>query len=112
MLESFLDQEKAVKLYCIKHDTPETLTKADWDLIAPTVYLLKPMRDVSMSLSSGGLISQAYPKLRGLQVFFSKAQASENPHTKGVRGGLAVGLSESLKKRFSDIFWSLRMQPA
>ena len=42
-LKSFNDQEKLVKLFSLQYDVPHVLTKADWDLVKPTMYLLEPL---------------------------------------------------------------------
>ena len=57
MLESFIKQEKVIKVYSSTYDLLET----------PTIHLLTPIRMVTLSLSWGGLISLAYPKIKGLE---------------------------------------------
>ena len=70
MLKSFNDQEKLVKLFSLQYDVPHVLTKADWDLVKPTMYLLEPLHGFTKCLTAGCLLSQLYPKLKGLLVIF------------------------------------------
>ena len=49
------------------------------------------------------MLSTAYPKIKGLELFLKQAQKDTNPHSKGVRGGLAAGLAKSVCTRFQDI---------
>ena len=103
MFESFKTHKATVISYCSEYDTPETLSKADWDLIPPCVYLLTPFRNFTKSMSEHGLLSQLIPKIKGLNIFLEKAQQDDNENTKGVRGTLASGLQASLNKRFKDV---------
>ena len=101
MLESFQKQKKVVKMYCSEYSTPETLTNNDWELIPPTLFLLKPFREITLALSWGGLLSMVYPRIRGLDLYLVSAQSDKNVYSKGVRGGLAVGLAKSVSTRFN-----------
>lgn len=64
MLESFAAKREVVQLYCSRYDTPAALDKALWDILDPTIYVLAPVRDLTLTFSgSAGQISMVLPKV-------------------------------------------------
>ena len=50
MLESFEKQKKVLKMYCSEYSTPEVLNNNDWELIPPTLFVLKPFKEITLQL--------------------------------------------------------------
>ena len=98
MLERLLEQQKAVNLYNVERGTIESLTNAEWQLIARIVKILKPFYAATLEIcADNACVSVVIPLLAMLN---SKLETSVED-----RGLLQMkaALRDALRRRFEPV---------
>uniref|UniRef100_A0A8C5PW74 BED-type domain-containing protein n=1 Tax=Leptobrachium leishanense TaxID=445787 RepID=A0A8C5PW74_9ANUR len=98
MLQSLIEQKRAIGVYSSENELPATLTANQWNLMEKTVNILAPFEELTRQVSSSeAFASDVIPTVAVLHRMLSK-EADEDHGIKTMKSTL-LG---ALKKRFSE----------
>ncbi|KAL7408123.1 hypothetical protein ABVT39_018652 [Epinephelus coioides] len=99
MLQSLLEQKRALSVYAAERTLPATLTANQWELMTKTAEVLVPFeeltRDVSRETASAADVLPAITVLR-------RVLSREEEHDQGIRT-MKRTLLEAVEKRFANV---------
>ncbi|KAI4901092.1 hypothetical protein NFI96_010466, partial [Prochilodus magdalenae] len=100
MLQTLLEQKRAIGAYAADFELPATLTASQWSLIENIVKLLAPFEELTREIcQSDALASNVIPSVNALKRLLSKSAHSDF----GVKTSKNA-LLEAVNTRFSDIY--------
>ncbi|KAM4795879.1 zinc finger BED domain-containing protein 4-like [Rhinophrynus dorsalis] len=98
MLQSFLEQKRALGLYASEYELPATLTPNQWSLMEKTLNILSPFEELTRQVSaSDALASDVIPAVTVLLRMLSR-EVDEDHGVKTMKSTLLA----AVRKRFSD----------
>ncbi|XP_035984217.1 zinc finger BED domain-containing protein 4-like [Fundulus heteroclitus] len=99
MLQSLMEQKRALGAYGADYDLPSMFTGSQWKLVENMISLLAPFEELTHQISSStASAADVIPSIRALTRLLEKA--AETDH--GVKTSKAA-LLEAVQNRFSDI---------
>ncbi|XDV11792.1 hypothetical protein PO909_000627 [Leuciscus waleckii] len=99
MLESLIEQRRALGAFATEHDLPATLTMHQWGLIENVLTLLAPFEELTKEISSStATASDVIPAITMLKRLLEKRADTDF----GV-GTTKATLLEAVQRRFSDV---------
>lgn len=99
MLQSLLEQKRALSAYAADYDLPSTFSVNQWKLIENMISLLAPFEELTQQISSStASTADVIPSIRALTRLLEKTAETDQ----GVKTSKAT-LLEAVQKRFSDI---------
>ncbi|XP_049326832.1 zinc finger BED domain-containing protein 4-like [Astyanax mexicanus] len=100
MLQTLLEQKRAIGAYAADFELPATLTASQWSLIENIVTLLAPFEQLTREIcQADALASNVIPSVNALKRLLSKSARSDF----GVKTSKNA-LLEAVNTRFSDIY--------
>lgn len=99
MLQSLIEQKRAIGVYVSEHELPATITANQWNLMEKMINILAPFEELTRHVScSDSFASDVIPAVTVLQRLLSK-EVDEDHGVKTMKNTL-LG---ALQKRFSDM---------
>lgn len=99
MLQSLLEQKRALGLYATEHELPAVLSTNQWGLIENVLSILKPFEELTKTISSSSATAAVViPEITALKRLLGRAADTD----RGVSTAKAT-LLEAVQRRFADI---------
>ena len=99
MLQSLLEQKRALGLYATEHELPAVLTTNQWGLIENLLSILEPFEELTKTISSSSATAAVViPEITALKRLLGRAADTD----RGV-GTAKATLLEAVQRRFKDI---------
>lgn len=99
MIESLLEQRRALGAYVADNDLPATLTVNQWTLLEKTKIVLAPFEELTRKVSSStGSAADVIPAVTVLKRILAK----ENEADSGIKT-MKTTLLQAVNKRFSTV---------
>ncbi|XP_060768344.1 zinc finger BED domain-containing protein 4-like [Neoarius graeffei] len=99
MLQSLLEQKRALSLYATEHELPTIFTTHQWELIENVLSILQPFEELTKTISSSSATaSSVIPEITALKRLLGRAADTD----RGV-GTAKATLLEAVQRRFADI---------
>ena len=99
MLQSLLEQKRALGLYATEHELPAVLTTNQWGLIENLLSILEPFEELTKTISSSSATAAVViPEITALKRLLGRATDTD----RGV-GTAKATLLEAVQRRFKDI---------
>ncbi|KAM4560530.1 zinc finger BED domain-containing protein 4-like [Odontesthes bonariensis] len=98
MLQSLLQQQRALSVYAAERSLPATLTATHWELMTKTAEVLSPFEELTRDVSrESATAADVIPAITVLSRVLSREEADHGVKT------MKRTLLEAVEKRFSDV---------
>ncbi|XP_026087257.1 zinc finger BED domain-containing protein 4-like [Carassius auratus] len=99
MIQSLLEQKRALGVFVSEHELPDNLTAHQWALLEKVVTVLGPFEELTRKVSSSeAMAADVIPAVTVLQRFLSR-ETDDDHGIKTMKGTLAA----AVRRRFSDV---------
>lgn len=99
MIQSLVEQKRALGIYASEYDLPDKLTANQWTLLEKTASVMGPFEELTRKVSSSdAMAADVIPAITVLLRFLSR-ETEEDHGVKTMKGTLAA----AVKKRFADV---------
>ncbi|XP_067312623.1 zinc finger BED domain-containing protein 4-like [Pseudorasbora parva] len=99
MIQSLIEQKRALGVFVSEHELPDNLTAHQWALLEKVVTVLGPFEELTQKVSSSeAMAADVIPAVTVLQRFLSR-ETDDDHGFKTMKGTLAA----AVRRRFSDV---------